>query len=243
MGQGNELSEKELMDKLRVVLHEGGEGDLWQKVSGALEGMKDSDRIGFVQTHVLEWLRKAPEVGQKAPNVQLRDIRSGDSFQLLERVGSKPLVLIFGSFTCQPWRHAASGFISELQKRFSDNVDFLTIYIKEAHVKGKGEWPMLVREKAVDKQKNDAQEGIYYAQPETFEERVEIANDFVNWGEYAVNLALDDVTDEACHRYAAFPSRLYVIAPDGIIIYRGGRGPFEFNPEELEEWLEQLISE
>ena len=34
--------------------------------------------------------------------------------------------------------------------------------------------------------------------------------------------------------YAAAPDRLYLVARDGTIAYRGGPGPFGFKPAELE---------
>ncbi len=37
--------------------------------------------------------------------------------------------------------------------------------------------------------------------------------------------------------YAAWPERLYVVGTDGRIIYKGGMGPFYFDPDEVEEIL------
>jgi hypothetical protein len=46
-------------------------------------------------------------------------------------------------------------------------------------------------------------------------------------------------TTDAC--YAAWPERLYVIGTDGRITYKSGMGPFKFEPDELEEFLESSI--
>jgi hypothetical protein len=37
--------------------------------------------------------------------------------------------------------------------------------------------------------------------------------------------------------YSAWPERLYVVAKGGTLVYRGGLGPFEFDPEEMERAL------
>jgi cytochrome oxidase Cu insertion factor (SCO1/SenC/PrrC family) len=46
---------------------------------------------------------------------------------------------------------------------------------------------------------------------------------------------IDDLDDAVSTAYAAWPDRLYLIDRDGRIAYHGGRGPFGFDPEELEQ--------
>ena len=48
---------------------------------------------------------------------------------------------------------------------------------------------------------------------------------------------LDDIDNTAMACYAAWPERLYVIGTDGRIIYKGGMGPYYFDPGEVEEIL------
>ena len=43
---------------------------------------------------------------------------------------------------------------------------------------------------------------------------------------------MDDVVGKAYH---GWPERLYVIGADGIVRYRGGRGPFGFDPDGWED--------
>jgi hypothetical protein len=33
------------------------------------------------------------------------------------------------------------------------------------------------------------------------------------------------------------PDRMYVVGRDGRVVYKGGRGPFGFNPDEMEQAL------
>lgn len=204
---------------------------LWWKAFCALQKMGRSHIRGFVRTHVREWLRRSPQCGRQAPDawlIALDDERG--FFRLRERIRDKPLVLIFGSFTCPPFRHTATDLIAPLYERFCEVADFLTIYIKEAHADD--EWPL----------PNNVEDSACYRQPRLFQDRLKIAEHFVQWQGYPVPVAVDDMKNTACRRYAAYPERLYVIAEDGTVAYRGGRGPFEYNPGELEAWLEQHFS-
>ena len=42
--------------------------------------------------------------------------------------------------------------------------------------------------------------------------------------------------------YGAWPERLYVIDREGRIAYQGGKGPYGFDPEELERFLNDALS-
>jgi hypothetical protein len=45
-----------------------------------------------------------------------------------------------------------------------------------------------------------------------------------------------DGMDDAVNRaYAAAPVRLYVVARDGTVAYKSGRGPFELDPKAFED--------
>jgi len=47
--------------------------------------------------------------------------------------------------------------------------------------------------------------------------------------------------DEASRAYGAQPERLYIIL-DGRIVYQGGVGPWLYNTEEVNSWLEKHFS-
>lgn len=110
-------------------------------------------------------------------------------------------------------------------KRYGDRARFLTIYIKEAHPTD--EWQMDVNEK----------HSVCYPQPRTTEARIAIAADFVKRFEYDIPLLVDPIENPANSIYAGWPERLYIVDENGRIVYKGGMGPFEFHPEEVEAWL------
>jgi type I thyroxine 5'-deiodinase len=111
-----------------------------------------------------------------------------------------------------------------MRARYGARVDFLTLYIKEAHPTD--EWQMPSNET----------EDVCYLQPRTTDERVAIARDFVERFHYDIPLLVDLIEDEANRLYAGWPERLYIVE-NGEILYKGGTGPFEFHPEEVEDWL------
>jgi hypothetical protein len=113
-----------------------------------------------------------------------------------------------------------------MQEKYSDVANFVIVYIKEAHPDD--EWQMEANEES----------GVVYIQPTTAEERAELARAFVDEMEVETETLLDDIDNTAMVCYAAWPERLYVIGTDGRIIYKGGMGPFYFDPSEVEEILE-----
>jgi hypothetical protein len=111
-----------------------------------------------------------------------------------------------------------------MQARYGARADFVTLYIKEAHPED--EWQMDANE----------QEDVCYPQPRTTEQRLAIARDFQERFSYRIPLLVDPIENEANSLYSGWPERLYVVE-GGKIVYKGGPGPFEFKPEELEAWL------
>jgi len=102
----------------------------------------------------------------------------------------------------------------------------VTVYIKEAHPTN--EWQMSSNEK----------EGVCYAQPKSLADRVAIARDFVQRSEYAIPMLVDPIENPADELYAGWPERFYIVDEKGIIAYKGATGPFGFEPDEVEDWLE-----
>lgn len=115
----------------------------------------------------------------------------------------------------------------QLYNDYKDRADFLTVYVREAHPTD--EWQM----------KSNVKEDVCYAQPKTLAQRVAIANDFIQRYEYPIEFGIDDMANAADLAYSAWPERLYVIDEHGRIAYRGGMGPFHYDPAEVRTWLAQ----
>jgi hypothetical protein len=117
--------------------------------------------------------------------------------------------------------------MEDLAKKYSDRADFAYIYIKEAHADD--EWQ-------VEKNKIG---NVVFKQPQTFEERMVLAKAFQEAMGTKTTILVDDISNTANAAYAAWPERIYVLAPDGKIVYKGKMGPFYFDPEEILPVLEK----
>jgi hypothetical protein len=116
--------------------------------------------------------------------------------------------------------------MEDLAKQYSNVADFAYIYIKEAHADD--EWQ-------VEKNKIG---NVIFNQPQTFEERLVLANAFQEAMGTETTILVDDISNTANAAYAAWPERIYVIGADGRILYKGGMGPFYFEPDEIVPVLE-----
>jgi hypothetical protein len=97
--------------------------------------------------------------------------------------------------------------------------------VREAHPTD--EWQM----------KSNVKDDVCYAQPKNLEQRVFIANDFIKRYKYPVPFGIDDMSNAAEGAYSAWPERLYVLDENGHIAYKGGNGPFKYDPKEVRSWL------
>lgn len=113
----------------------------------------------------------------------------------------------------------------QIYNDYKEHVDFLTVYVREAHPTD--EWQM----------KSNVKEDVCYPQPRTLKQRVAIANDFVKRFKYPIPFGVDDINNAANDAYAAWPERFYIIDETGHIAYRGGMGPFHYDPNEVRDWL------
>jgi hypothetical protein len=115
--------------------------------------------------------------------------------------------------------------LEKMREQFAGTAEFVFVYIKEAHPEDEWDAP-------VNKEK-----GIVFNQPKTFDERMKLAKTFVTKMDIETPTLVDDITNIGNACYAAWPERIYVIGTDGRIAYKGGMGPFKFDPDELEEFL------
>jgi hypothetical protein len=120
--------------------------------------------------------------------------------------------------------------IEELSVKYRDVANFVIVYVKEAHPED--EWQMPDNEES----------GVVYSQPTTIEERRELARAFVDEMDVATETLLDDIDNTAMACYAAWPERLYVIDTNGRIVYKGGMGPFYFDPDEVDAVLQEQFA-
>ena len=90
-----------------------------------------STLVVSLKSQELGSLQPGPRLNQTAPDFTLPTL-DGQEVTLSKVVGDKPIVLIFGNFTCGPFR-SQSGNIEKLTKRYQDRAHFYLVYVREAH--------------------------------------------------------------------------------------------------------------
>lgn len=84
-------------------------------------------------------------------------------------------------------------------------------------------------------------EGVVIAQHTQFEERVAAAKLCTQNLGLSLPTLVDGMDNAAGDAFAAWPERMYIIAPSGSMHYCGGPGPFDFDPQEARESLLTLL--
>jgi hypothetical protein len=176
-------------------------------------------------------LPKPPGLGEMAPDFSLASPDGMKSVKLSTFRGKKPVVLIFGNYSCGNYRTYTES-LDELYQQRKGEVEFVTVYVREAHP---------IDDRPATPTNETA--GILIKQPQTFEERCNVAKQCVATLRLQTPLVVDEIDNRVGHAYAAEPDRLYVIDDEGRIAYRGGPGPFGFNPNEMEQSLLLLLHE
>jgi len=103
------------------------------------------------------------------------------------------------------------------------------VYIAEAHAED--EWQM----------DSNQEEKLVFNQPRAFGERQELARILVERLRYRMPVAIDSMDNRADKAFAAWPERIYILGPGGKVLYKGGMGPFEFDPEAAGKALAELL--
>lgn len=115
---------------------------------------------------------------------------------------------------------------NELVSSFDQKVDFVLVYIREAHAEE--EWQMKT---------NYMQSAAH----KTLEDRQESAQTFKELFDPKCDIYLDSMDDCLLKWYGAYPERIYAIL-DGIIIYQGSPGPQGYDIEGFGKWLQDYVS-
>jgi len=177
----------------------------------------------------------APRPGAPAPSFALQRLssdgaRNADSVSLAQLL-DRPVALLFGSYTCPIYRGQLPRF-NQIHARLSGRVNFLCIYIREAHPEDGWRVP------------HNADIGCRIVQPQTLGERVEVARLCLVRGDVRFPMAVDAMDDATMLAYAGSPERLYAIDTRGIVAFKSAIGPFDDAEVDLwEQALDSLVAQ
>ena len=185
--------------------------------------------LGALERGEIGSFREGPNVNEPAPDFELQTHDGKRTIRLSELRGA-PVVLVFGNYTCGPFRKMFPR-IDDLARRYRDEAEFLAVYVRETHPSDG------FRMKANERQ------GVRIAQPTTYDQRVAAAQRCHAAFQPSMPLLVDELDDPVSENYSGRPIRLYVIDRQGKVAYKGGRGPFGFDPGELEQALVMALLE
>jgi thiol-disulfide isomerase/thioredoxin len=241
---GNGKLTREELDRFFRSADSGGEGFLSladlqealappQRGRGSSGGSQGPSRLTLVKgllRQEIGSLQSGPALRAHAPDFTLKTVDGRQEITLSKLVGPKPVVLVFGNFTCGPFRSQA-GNVEKLYQRYRDRATFVMVYVREAHPTDG--WKM---------ESND-RVGVSLPQPQTYEERVRVAQMCSSRLSLGMPILVDTIGDTVGARYSGMPSRLYLIDEHGRVAFKNGRGPFGFKPAELEHALLLLLQD
>ena len=174
---------------------------------------------------------EAPSVGTVAPNFKLQNI-DGETVELAQLIGEKPIVLQLGSHSCPVYRYRRFG-MNKLYREYSNKAHFLLVYTIEAHPVGAinpyvdREWVSsfnYLTNTLVEKHLN-------------YESREKMANFSTNKLKIPYPTVVDNMENEIWKSYGRAPSAAFVIDQEGRIALTL---PW-VNPHDIAKTLDQLI--
>ncbi len=128
--------------------------------------------------------------------------------------------------------------LHDLYAQYHERVKFLMIYIREAHPVDGWWFGEGLQGQIIKRVFPRAATDVY--DPQTLEERRAVAGRCQESLQYGILTYVDEIDDPVNKAYAASPTRLYLVASDGRVVYAGGLGPYGFRPSELKEAIEAL---
>jgi hypothetical protein len=162
-------------------------------------------------------------VGSAAPDFALPRLSDGKMVHLHDLVGRRPVVLVFGSFSCDLFCTRLDR-LRDMYERFGGKAEFLFVYTRNAlHP-----LPAVLRDAL-------QQEGRTADSPEG---RRVLARTGMNAFHFPIPCVMDGEHGWVCDDYAAFPQRLLILDRAGRIALDSGRGlPGGLNLRPAAEWL------
>ena len=165
-------------------------------------------------------------IGEPAVDFILQDV-NGNTVSLAGLLMEKPVVIVFGSFTWPPFRRQCAAN-DTLAREYGDEVHFIIIYTKEAHAIDTG--------RPLSYTYDDEGNPIY--EPQTYEERQELARKTVDAEGITVRMLVDEMDNPLWCTYGPAPHIAYLIGTEGNIVAKQGW----YSPEQMESAILAYIS-
>ena len=153
-----------------------------------------------------------PAPGERAPDFRATSLE-GDSVRLSDFAKKKNVLLLFGSATCPMTASSISG-INQLYDRFrGDDIEFLFVYVREAHP------------------------GEVIPAHRSMREKVEAARLLRDEEEMQMPILVDDLRGSIHRKYSKLPNPAFLIDKSGRVAFLS----MWSKPETLGEAIEELL--
>ena len=142
----------------------------------------------------LRFGKNAAGPGDTFPSFELVTT-SGDRLVNHDVFGDKPVLVIFGSMTC-PMTASAAPSVQELHDEFGDRVQFIMLYVREAHP------------------------GENFTQSVTMEEKLKYAQALKTIYDIKWTVAVDNIDGDLHRALDPKPNSAYLVNSEGTIVFR-----------------------
>jgi peroxiredoxin len=167
------------------------------------------------------WMSEGMAAGEEAPDFRLTNPADGHEVHLASFRGRRPVVLIFGSFSCNVFHNEAAA-LEQFYREHRDQAEFLLVYVKEAE----HEIPEL------DPILNAIPKG-----PDQRRQRVLKGRELLH---LTIPTVLDSSDSAIQAAYQAFPRRMLVVDTYGHIAFDLGRSlQSNWDLARVDAWLRE----
>lgn len=142
----------------------------------------------------LRFRQGAAKPGDSLPPFQIVST-NGESLENRDVFGDKPVLLIFGSMTC-PMTASAMPSLQALYAEFSGQIDFIMLYVREAHP------------------------GEHFTQSETIEDKLENARTLKQFYDIRWTVAVDNIDGDLHRALDPKPNAAFLMSNTGEILFR-----------------------
>jgi thiol-disulfide isomerase/thioredoxin len=168
--------------------------DVHQKVADAASNYRYKQFTTSLLFRDLKFGKSSAVPGDSLPLFELVTT-SGDRLTNRDVFGDKPVLIVFGSMTC-PMTASAAPTVQELQDEFGERVDFIMMYVREAHP------------------------GERITQAETMDEKLEHARALKQLYDISWTVAADSIGGDLHRALDPKPNSAFLVSSDGKILFR-----------------------
>jgi hypothetical protein len=116
-----------------------------------------------------------------------------------------------------------------MSEKYKEQVEFILVYIREAHATDGWQSP------------RNEREGILLETAKTMDQKEEYATSCARKLDIRFTTLVDAMDNAVEEDYAGFPDRLYLLDKAGVIRYKSAPGPQGFKPAELEAAIKREL--